>query len=128
MICYLCKKEHVAVCSCCHRAVNRGDDNTTLNCYSRCRNCQRAIDIPRPWRRTSNTGHISYGCYFPTSDLNIDEMGSRGTGCPRDVEWLIAEGFVRQRQCSTCEGGGTWGPDGALCQPYQGKGFELVRS
>lgn len=38
---------------------------------------------PRPWRLDG-----SYGCYFPSSDLNVGQMGGRGTGEPKDVEWL----------------------------------------
>jgi hypothetical protein len=29
-----------------------------------------------------------YGCYFPLTDLVIGDMGGRGTGEPKDVEWL----------------------------------------
>lgn len=29
-----------------------------------------------------------YGCYFPMTDLCVGDMGSRGTGKPKDVEWL----------------------------------------
>lgn len=42
-------------------------------------------DPPRRWKRGD-----SFGCYFPNTDLNVGEMGGRGTGCPKgpDVEWL----------------------------------------
>lgn len=29
-----------------------------------------------------------FGCYFPQTDLVVYEMGQRGTGMPKDVEWL----------------------------------------
>ncbi len=29
-----------------------------------------------------------YGCYFPMTDLVVGDMGGRGTGKPKDVEWL----------------------------------------
>lgn len=38
---------------------------------------------PRRWRRGD-----AYGCYFPGTDLNVHQMGGRGTGAPKDVEWL----------------------------------------
>ena len=33
-------------------------------------------------------GDYRYGCYFPSSDLCVTEGGGRGTGEPKDVEWL----------------------------------------
>lgn len=73
-----------------------------------CWNCgvvygQHTIDCPigevkyRPRRfRTRNQGkHPNgtnfpwrYGCYFPLTDLVVGDMGGRGTGEPKDVEWL----------------------------------------
>lgn len=38
---------------------------------------------PRRWRRGEE-----HGCYFPSTDLNVGQMGGRGTGAPKDVEWL----------------------------------------
>lgn len=29
-----------------------------------------------------------YGCYFPLTDLVVGDMGGRGTGEPKDVEWI----------------------------------------
>ena len=29
-----------------------------------------------------------YGCYFPMTDLVVGDMGGRGTGVPKGVEWL----------------------------------------
>lgn len=29
-----------------------------------------------------------YGVYFPLTDLVVGDMGGRGTGEPKDVEWL----------------------------------------
>jgi len=29
-----------------------------------------------------------YGCYFPMTDLVIGDMGARGTGEPKSVEWI----------------------------------------
>lgn len=29
-----------------------------------------------------------HGCYFPQTDLNVNHGGGRGTGAPKDVEWL----------------------------------------
>lgn len=29
-----------------------------------------------------------YGCYFPMTDLVVGDMGNRGTGEPKGVEWL----------------------------------------
>jgi hypothetical protein len=34
------------------------------------------------------TPEYFYGCYYPTTNLNTGESGSRGTGRPSDVEWL----------------------------------------
>jgi hypothetical protein len=42
---------------------------------------------PRRWKKVSE-GSESYGCYFPGTDLNVGQMGGRGTGAPKDVEWL----------------------------------------
>lgn len=50
-------------------------------------------DAPRRWRsrlRLISAGRLRYmhGCYFPATDLNVTDMGQRGTGEPRDVVWL----------------------------------------
>lgn len=45
---------------------------------------EKAIDrVPRRWKK----GGL-YGCYFPSSDLNVGQMGGRGTGVPKDVTWI----------------------------------------
>mgnify|MGYP000396771294 CR=1 FL=1 len=56
--------------------------------------------VPRRWRVKLDPakhpkGHPNgsaaayfYGCYFPQTDLCIGEMSARGTGMPKDVEWL----------------------------------------
>lgn len=43
------------------------------------------------------TPEYLYGCYFPTTDLNVAEHGGRGTGKPADVEWLDEPG-IESRQ------------------------------
>ena len=35
-----------------------------------------------PWR---------HGTYFPLTDLVVGDMGGRGTGKPKDVEWIDEE-------------------------------------
>lgn len=35
--------------------------------------------MPHAWR---------FGTYFPSTDLCVNDMGGRGTGEPKDVEWL----------------------------------------
>jgi hypothetical protein len=74
-------------CIDCGKPQNREDDSTTLNYYNRCRVCQRIKAVPRPWKKYVD-GKLVYGCYFPSTDLNTGEMGGRGTGEPKDVEWL----------------------------------------
>lgn len=32
-----------------------------------------------------------YGCYFPMTNLVVYDMGQRGTGQPKDVEWIDEE-------------------------------------
>lgn len=51
---------------------------------------------PRRFRVRTVTGDhpngskstYQYGCYFPMTDLVVGDMGGRGTGAPKDVEWL----------------------------------------
>ena len=43
---------------------------------------------PRRWKKTLRDGMTTYGCYFPSSDLNVAHTGGRGTGIPGDVEWI----------------------------------------
>jgi hypothetical protein len=73
-------------CAKCGRESTPADDRSTLNCHMLCRVCQRAADVPMPWKRIV-PGGFEYGCYFPSSDLNVSEMGHRGTGKPEGVEW-----------------------------------------
>ncbi len=80
------------ICTQCNTAQDPANDRTTLNGYGLCRVCQRAKDLPRPFRQANNNpatdGHI-YGTYFPSSDLVVYEGGHRGTGKPgAAVEWL----------------------------------------
>lgn len=42
---------------------------------------------PRRWVRQEDSKTV-YGCYFPGTDLNVGQMGGRGTGAPENVEWL----------------------------------------
>lgn len=35
-----------------------------------------------------------YGCYFPQTDLYVNDMGIHRTGEPKGVEWLDREGDV----------------------------------
>lgn len=51
--------------------------------------------VARRWRIKLEEQHPNgsnavwfYGCYFPQTDLWVGEMGARGTGLPKDVEWL----------------------------------------
>jgi hypothetical protein len=52
-------------------------------------------DAPRRWRSDLPIANPSgdgmrylYGCYFPRTDLNVNDMGTRGTGRPVNVVWL----------------------------------------
>lgn len=74
-------------CKECGTEQTPSDDVTTLNYYKLCRKCQRAKDVPKPWKLKTVSGYM-YGCYFPTTDLNISEMARPGTGMPTNVEWL----------------------------------------
>jgi len=58
-------------------------------------------NAPMPWRIAMEGGALllgrlrefEYGCYFPSSDVNVNEAGHVGTGKPEGVEWLaIPEG------------------------------------
>ena len=44
-------------------------------------------DTPRRFRGKPGSG-FEHGCYFPKTDLVVSDMGQRGTGEPKDVEWL----------------------------------------
>lgn len=92
MKCCLCHTEHAERCKHCLNAPVSGKDSTMLNCYGYCRACQRLFDLPRVWRRTEGGRVVGYGCYFPSTDLNVNEYGARGTGAPRDVEWVQPSG------------------------------------
>ncbi len=55
---------------------------------------------PRRFRRPIEDGVLHpngsqlryrYGCYFPATDLVVNDMGGRGTGEPDNVEWLDGE-------------------------------------
>ena len=74
-------------CKTCGTQQDVKDDQTTLNILGNCRRCHRAQDKPRPWQRRVGD-MVHYGCYFPTTDLNVSEMGGRGTGQPENVEYL----------------------------------------
>lgn len=54
-------------------------------------------EVPRRWRRrlapdekhpTGRDSEYVYGCYFPGTDLNVGQMGGRGTGADPRVEWI----------------------------------------
>ena len=57
-----------------------------------------ALNYPRRFRQRIQDGgmHPSalgrtqylWGVYFPLTDLVVGDMGNRGTGKPKDVEWL----------------------------------------
>ena len=74
-------------CISCGKPQDTEDDSTTVNGSGLCRICQKEKSTPMPWKKVTND-KLVYGCYFPSTDLNVHEMGWRGTGKPKDVEWL----------------------------------------
>jgi hypothetical protein len=59
--------------------------------------------MPRRWRKKvyevkpSHRDGWLYGCYFPGTDLNVSDMGVRGTGVPSGVEWLDAPSELMEK-------------------------------
>lgn len=65
---------------------------------------QPSRKMPRRYRRGEN-----YGCYFPGTDLDVKQMGGRGTGAPVNVEWLDPVDdlpWVKLPACPSPGGGG----------------------
>jgi hypothetical protein len=42
-------------------------------------------DRPRRWKSAK-----CFGCYFPGTDVSVDDAGKKSRGMPADVEWLDA--------------------------------------
>lgn len=72
-------------CTDCKVPVDPRNDDTTLNGHGRCRVCQKKLDVPMPYEYVDHAGNLNYGCFFPSTDLNVNEMGGRGTGKPTGV-------------------------------------------
>lgn len=95
MNCFVCKKVHPTHCEECGALekpiadrLKEKDPRTAINCNGLCRLCQNLKDQPLRWRIKLPNQMYRYGCYFPSTDLNVSEGGLRGTGKPQDVEWL----------------------------------------
>lgn len=48
----------------------------------------RRFRVPASGQHPTGRGKYHYGCYFPMTDLVVSDMGWRGTGQPKEVEWL----------------------------------------
>jgi hypothetical protein len=47
------------------------------------------VRLPEGKKHPNGTeSEYRYGCYFPATDLVVGDMGGRGTGKPKDVEWI----------------------------------------
>lgn len=53
------------------------------------------VRLPPGTKVCGRTPEYLYGCYFPTTDLNVAEHGGRGTGRPTDVEWAEEAGRTK---------------------------------
>ncbi len=68
-----------------------------------------------------------YGCYFPQTDLNIGEGGARGTGRPRDVEWLDRPAEAFEQPASEVQYRVVYGLKGVSEEEARKTGHEHLR-
>lgn len=78
MSCFICGRVHFEACVSC-------GDKCQVNCHGRCTVCQKKVSKPRRWKKENS---MIYGCYFPSTDLNVSELNHIGTGKPKDVTWI----------------------------------------